>query len=211
MAEAAPGFPAGSPSGPKPWRFAARRIRNFHSRSHPFGILAEASIPERTGSSAEASVPPGVHGPKPWVRRFRSPRAEARSCPKDPRAEAQGSTGGGAPTEVPLSAGRVANPKVRLPSERSPARPKADRSPFGRFTKPAAFASAEGQARHRPPGGGFVSRPAFRLAASCLVRQDAVRLGLWLGRLSSVAGRSSRPPPIAVMKRTAIKVDSACG
>jgi hypothetical protein len=52
------GFPAGSPTGPKPWRFAARRP-GFASRPHLFGIPAEAGVPEKTGASAEASVPPG--------------------------------------------------------------------------------------------------------------------------------------------------------
>jgi hypothetical protein len=96
---------------------------------------------------------------------FRSSRAEARSCPKDPQAEACFSAGGSARTEVPLSAGLVLNPKVRCPASRFlrpkppvpkwvPPVPEGRSGARGRFTKPAAFASAKGQAR------------SFRLAAA---------------------------------------------
>jgi hypothetical protein len=136
------GFPAGSPSGPKPWRFAARRIGNLRSRSHPFGIPAEAGIPERAGSSAEASVPPGG----PW-------------------AEALGSAGCGALAEAPLSAGQVLDPKARCPARSaSPRTRRPPRSPDGRFTKHAAFASAKGQAR------------SFRLAAASSAALPPLRL-----------------------------------
>ena len=43
-----------------------------------------------------------------------------------------------------------------------PSPPEEGSVPVGRCSKPAAFASAEGQARPRPHRGGFVSRPAVR-------------------------------------------------
>jgi len=82
-AEASSGFPAGSPSGPKPWRFAVGEVE------------AEASIPALAGTSGR-SLRVRVRqdpGPKPRFRlaspwtevlghcRVRSSRAEARSCP----------------------------------------------------------------------------------------------------------------------------------
>jgi hypothetical protein len=124
LAEAGRSFPAGSPTGPKPWRFAARRIRNFHPRSHPFGMLAETSIPERTGSSAEASVPPDG----PWTEALGPAGSQlpGRSpvLPENPEPKPL-LPGGDALTEVPLSAGRILNPKVRCPACSIPTCPKA--------------------------------------------------------------------------------------
>jgi len=98
---------------------------------------------------------------------FRSSRAETRSCPTDP----------GRNPSPPVAARW---PKSRFPpgwswTRRSGVLPAGPSSPKalgsdGRFTKPAAFASAEGQARHRPPRGGFVSRPAFRFRLPCRPR-----------------------------------------
>ena len=60
-----------------------------------------------------------------------------------------------------------------------------------------------------PPGGGFVSRPALRAVASSPGgTRRSVSLGPWLGRLSSVAGRSSRPRTKAVMKIESHQADS---
>jgi hypothetical protein len=52
----------------------------------------------------------------------------------------------------------------------------------------------------RPHRGGFVSRPASAASPHRLVGQEACPLGLWRGRLSSVAGRSSLPRHEAVTK-----------
>jgi len=91
-----------------------------------------------------------VHGLASWACRFRSSRAEARSCPKV-RGRSPVSAGGSAPTCVPLSAGQESGPKSVVPSVlvRYPKVPEP-----GHLTMPAAFASAKGQAR------------SFRLAAA---------------------------------------------
>jgi hypothetical protein len=57
-------------------------------------------------------------GPKPGPARQRQSRSP-------------GSAGGDAPTEVPLSAGQVLNPKVRCPACRFPTCPKAAWKPMG--------------------------------------------------------------------------------
>lgn len=84
------------------------------------------------------------------------------------------------------------------------------RNTAGRFSKPAAFASAKGQAR------------SFRLAAASsaalpslsdhrLVRQGPDRSGCGWEGSHSVAGRSSWPRIEAVMKNESVKGESACG
>jgi hypothetical protein len=82
-AKAPSGFPAGSPSGPKPWRFA-------------FGeVEAEASLPALAVTSGRSpwfrvrqdpGPKPRFRLASPWAEalghcRVRSSRAEARSCP----------------------------------------------------------------------------------------------------------------------------------
>jgi len=117
-AEAPSGFPAGSPSGPKPWRFAVG------------GFEAEASLPALAGASGR-SLRVRVRqdpGPKPrfrlaspWAVRpwviagFAAPGPKpgpARPC----RSRSFSRAGGSARTEVPPSAGLVLNPKVRCPA-----------------------------------------------------------------------------------------------
>ena len=153
-AEASSGFPAGSPTGPKPWRFAARRIWNLRPASRLGGSSAEASVPRPAGSSAEASVPPGgpwteVLGPPvsqlpgrnpvlPGGSKGRSPRFHRwRRADRSPAFRRTGPE-----PEGPVSRLTVSHvPEGRLETD-------------GRFTKHAAFASAKGQAR------------SFRLAAA---------------------------------------------
>jgi len=125
------GFPAGSPTGPKPWRFAARQIWDLRPASRFGGPRPKPRFRVRQDPRPKPRFRLAVHEPKSRVRRFRSSRAETRSCPKEPGAEAQGSTGGGALTEIPLSAGQVLNPKVRCPACRFPTCPKAAGKPMG--------------------------------------------------------------------------------
>ena len=77
---ASSGFPAGSPSRPKPWRFAARQIRN--RSSDPRHLVVGRSL----GRKRQGPWPkPGFCLDSPWTcvpgLPFRSSRAEARSCP----------------------------------------------------------------------------------------------------------------------------------
>ena len=144
-------------------------------------------------------------------RLVRSSRAETRSCPTPPEPKFLLSRWQCACPKAPLSAGLVLDsgePVSRLfPSRRPEGRwsgpvsdnPEGKSVPDGRCSKPAATASAEGQARPRPHRGGFVSRPAVRSAGHR--SEDGARAspGLWLGRLTSVAGGSSRPRLEAVM------------
>ena len=111
------GFPAGSPSGPKPWRFAAWQFRNRGPGSchpakpppkHRFRVPAGLPL-------AEASGLPG----SPWTcvlgLPVRSSRAETRSCPTG-WGRSPVSAGGSARTCVPPSAGQEPGPKpVVLP------------------------------------------------------------------------------------------------
>jgi hypothetical protein len=167
-AEAPSGFPAGSPSGPKPWRFAAWRIRNRSSFSPPWRSLRpKPPVPRPAGFEAEASLPPDKSMDlRPGSLPLRSSRAETRSCPTKPEPK------------LPFRRWQRANRSPAFcragPESEDPVsgltrflKPEGSLVPVGRFTKPAAFAFAEGQARHRPPGGGFVSRPAVRFHPPC--------------------------------------------
>jgi hypothetical protein len=84
-AEARSGFPAGSPSGPKPRRFAAWQIGNRSSVFPPWRLLGPKPANSRpAGSLAEALVlPDRSMSRSPGFPPLRSPRAEARSCPKE--------------------------------------------------------------------------------------------------------------------------------
>ena len=204
------GFPAGSPSGPKPWRFAAWQIRNRGSGSccpadpppkHRFRVsaglpLAEASgLPGSPWTCVPGSAGFAAPGPKP------GPARQVRS-------RSPFSAGGSAPTCVPLSAGQAPGPKpVVLPFlVRHPKVPEP-----GHFTKPAAFASAKGQARSiRMAAASSAARPSLRGLIAWWDKRPS-SLGLWLGRLSTVAGRSSRPRQKAVTKTESHQADSDCG
>jgi hypothetical protein len=160
--------PAGSPSGPKPWRFAAWRIRNRSSSSHPGGSFGRSlrfrvrrdSKPKllfRLTSPWTCVLGPcrfAAPGPKPGpARQVRKPKLLPRRWQRANRGPAFCRAGPG--PEGPVSG------LIRF------LEPEGLRFRVGRFTKPAAFAFAEGQARHRPPGGGFVSRPAVRFHPPC--------------------------------------------
>ena len=127
----------------------------------------------------------------PWTcvlgLRFRSSRAEARSCPtirwpkpsprRWQRADLRPAfcrTGPDRSPFLPL----VPYPKVR---------------DLWALHEACHFRFRSRTSPQLPHGGGFVSRPGLRSTASCLVGQVAASLRLWLGRLSTVAGRSSRP------------------
>jgi hypothetical protein len=210
-AEAGAGFPAGSPTRAEALAVRRSAVRNSRPSSPHRGSSAEASVPMMAGSSAEASVPPGVHGPKSWVRRFRSSRAETRSCPTNPE-----------PKPHPRRWRRLdRSPAFRRagPEPEGPvSRLKASRLPEGRLeTLWALHEACRFRFRSRtspqlPPRGGFVSRPALASVRPAARRRPArFRLGLWLGRLSPVAGRSSRPRVNAVMKSESVQALSACG
>ena len=186
-------------------------VWNSRSSSRHLGSSAEALVPKMAGSSAEASVPPGVHGPKSWVRRFRSSRAETRSCPANPGPKPR------------LRRWRRANrsPAFRRtgPEPEGPvSRLMVSHVPEGRletggcFTKPTAFASAKGQARSFRLAAASSAALPFASARPAARRRPAWhKLRLWLGRRPSVAGRSSRPRPETVTKDRAGKAQSTCG
>jgi hypothetical protein len=151
-----------------------------------------------------------VHGPKSWViAGFAAPEPKpgpARPC----RSRSFSRAGGSARTEVPPSAGLVLNPKVRCPAcpvpwVRRPLVPMgASRSlPLSHKLKGKPAASAWRRLRQPPC---LPLRSAIHPKAICRSRP-----GLWLGRLSSVAGRSSRPHPRSVTIVPAFQAESACG
>jgi hypothetical protein len=211
-AEAASGFPAGSPTGPKPWRFAVG------------GFEAEASLPILAGTAGRS---PWFRvgrdpEPKPWFR-LASPWAvrpwviagfaapEPKPGPARPcRSRSFSRAGGGARTEVPLSAGLVPNPKVRCPAcpvprVRRPSVPMgASRSlPLSHKLKGKPAASAWRRLRQPPC---LPLRSAIHPKAICRSRP-----GLWLGRRSPVAGGLSRPHTRSVTIVPGFQVESACG
>ena len=135
------GFPAGSPSGPKPWRFAARQIRRTgvpgpavsgsaaearcRLRQESLGrSLSPAWQSRGLASAAAASQLPGLGPVLPDGARAETllPPVAAR------RLASRFCRTGGGPKPVPAFS--VADPKVRKP---------------GRFTKPATLASAKGK------------------------------------------------------------------
>jgi hypothetical protein len=206
------GFPAGSPTGPKPWRFAVG------------GFEAEASLPTLAGTAGRS---PWFRvgrdpEPKPWFR-LASPWAvrpwviagfaapEPKPGPARPcRSRSFSRAGGGARTEVPLSAGLVLNPKVRCPAcpvpwVRRPLVPMgASRSlPLSHKLKGKPAASAWRRLRQPPC---LPLRSTIHPKAICRFRP-----GLWLGRRSPVAGRLSRPHPRSVTIVSAFQANSACG
>jgi hypothetical protein len=185
-AEAFSGFPAGSPSGPKPWRFAARRIRNSRSSSLPWRFRRPKPLhPRPAGSSAEALVPPDMAmsrspGSMPDSqlpgRNPVLPDPSGTEVPSEPVAarlsEDIAFCRAGPGSWDPVSClGRSSGPKAFGPAP-VPNSPEGVSVPDGRFPKPAATAYAEGQARPRPHRGGFVSRPAVRFSRSPIRRRD---------------------------------------
>ena len=178
---ASTGFPAGSPSGPKPWRFAARQISDLRPCSRSRRCRKpKPRIRLVAGSSAEASVPPvAVHGSGSWVL-----------------------PGSQLPGRSPVLPDNLARPVCRW--QRADFRPAfagqvwtcvlaclsvfqtGVRRTVGRFSKPAAFASAKGQARSfRLAAASSAALPL--LSARCLVRQGPAA--------PAVAGKATVPLP----------------
>ena len=206
-AEAPSGFPADSPSGPKPWRFVARQLRNRGSGACLRRAVAEARFRLRQVSFGRSLSPARQPIDLRLRPAFRSSRAEARSCPTLSGAEAPSFAGGSAPTFVPLAAGQVGTEVLSRLSGSTPGglEPWAlERSlPLPHPLKGKPAASAWRRLR-QPPG------PSLD-CLDCLVGQEAASLRLWLGRLSTVAGRSSRPRPMTDMPNRFAQADSGCG
>lgn len=137
----------------------------------PFGsgpAVRDAFEPKLSGSAAGrfprpkprvclAAFEPGLRRPPCSQLPFPRGSGPARRVPESRNFPFP--AGGGAPTCVPLSAGQA--PDLRPLPACLVAVPRRARKP-GHFTKPAATASAEGQARNIRYGGGFVSRPGLR-------------------------------------------------
>ena len=185
-----PVSPAGSPTGPKPWRFAARR------RHDPEGpIFPPSAFPPPKQRFRVRRDPE----PKPWFRLDERTDRSPTHSPVDARGE----------TEVSLSAsGRPPGPGSLRPA-RSVEEPK----PFFRTV---------GASRSLPSASAWAS-PCFRIAAASSAAPPSrhrlivwwdkrpVSLRPWLGRLSSVAGRSSLPRMKAVMKNESHQGHCGCG
>lgn len=212
QAEASFRFPRGLPVraealAVRRWRFRSRSFSSHLRRAPPAEALGSASGGIRSRSPGSAWQ---VHGPKSWViAGFAAPEPKpgpARPC----RSRSFSRAGGSARTEVPPSAGLVLDPKVRCPAcpvppVRRPLVPMgASRSlPLSHKLKGKPAASA--WRRLRQP-------PCLPLRSTIRPKADGrSRPGLWLGRLPSVAGRSSRPHPRSVTIVPAIQADSACG
>ena len=163
------------------------------------------------------------HEPKPWVRLVRSSRAETRSCPTPPEPKLLLSRWQRARPRTSLSAGLVLDREIRCPA--CPFRRSEDPwsgAGSGRARRPFRFRM--GASRSLPPSHPLKGKPAIvRIAAASSAAlpsasasrrsEDRARHppGLWLGRLSSVAGGSSRPRFEAVTENESHQADSTCG
>lgn len=165
--EAASGLPRGLPVRAE--ALAVRRLANSEPKFlfPPWRFLRpKPPVPRPAGFEAEASLPPDKSMDlRPGSLPLRSSRAETRSCPTCPEPKLlprRWQRANRSPTFCRAGPGLASGVRpVRF------LKPEGSLVPGGRFTKPAAFAFAEGQARHRPPGGGFVSRPAVRFHPPC--------------------------------------------
>jgi hypothetical protein len=185
------GVPAGSPSGPKPWRFAAWRIWNSRPASRLPVTAAEALVPEPAGSLAEAAGSAWqVHEPKLWaLAGFAAPGTRPGPARQSVRPKPPFCRWRCVNPEIPLSAGQAFHPEGCPSCLPDSVRPGA--SGFGWALHEACrFRIRQRASPQLPPGGGFVSRPASARALR-LVGRKGSSLGPWPGRLSSVAGRSS--------------------
>jgi hypothetical protein len=177
----------------------------------------ESSGSRQMRCRSRGSVPPlaGRPRPKPWP------------CPDSPGPGSRPALCAvpGRNPVLPDGSGPKSLSAGRQRADSRPAfrRTGTDRNPFpslvpnpkvqdlGRFTKPATLASAKGQARSFRMAAASSAARAFARPPLCLVGQEAASLRLWLGRRSTVAGRMSRPRPIAVMKNDSVQADSGCG
>jgi hypothetical protein len=199
------GFPAGSPSGPKPWRFAS-------ADPEPESRLPPSPAPKpKLGAASGRKLRPkpqpclAVHGLASWVRRFAAPGPKPGPA-RRLRGRNPFTAGGSAPTCVPLLPDRHRAEAPRLSFDPEPEGPKP-----GRFSKPAAFASAQGQAR------------SFRLAAASSAALAFARPPhAWWDRRPLRSGRGwegSPPLPVdrlghgseAVRESESRQGDSGCG
>jgi hypothetical protein len=196
--------------GPKPWRFAAWRIWNLRSASRLRGSgKPKPSVPQPAGSSAEASVPPGspwteilglpfaVPGPKPGPARQIGAEARFRRwrrADRNPAFRRAGPEPEGPVSCLPVPRAR----RLSVPMGASRSLPLSH--PLK--GKPAIVRLAAASSAALPFAS---SRPAARR------RPAGHPLRLWLGRLSFVSERSSRPHPEAVMKKPGGQAESACG
>ena len=170
------------PSGPKPWRFAARQIRKAGGLPAP---------PSWTASLRLGSAPAGPPGTRPGGPPDRRP-AEADNPPlRSSRAEARSCPAGSGPKPFPVRWQPAGRASALLPGVRRPEGPLPPGWPrTRRSAEPwALYEACRCRIRSRaspqlPPGGGFVSRPAFRGGRrSCLVGQRILfRSGCVLGR-----------------------------
>lgn len=104
------GSPAGSPSGPKPWRFAA--WRKFRTEAPPSGRVGFQSAEAPRSPSGWISGRNRVsrlagHGPKSWALPLRSSRTRRPGPARQVEGRSLFPPGGGAQTEVPPSAGPI--------------------------------------------------------------------------------------------------------
>ncbi|MEA3029628.1 MAG: hypothetical protein QOG13_953 [Sphingomonadales bacterium] len=115
--------------------------------------------------------------PKPWFRLTamdRNPGSAGFAAPgpkpgpaRQIRSRSSFLAGGGALTEVPLSAGQVLGPEGPVSRLMVSHVPEGRLETGGRFTKPAAFASAKGQARSFRLAAASSAALAFRFRPPC--------------------------------------------
>jgi hypothetical protein len=185
-----PVSPAGSPTGPKPWRFAARRRHDPEGPTFP----PFASPPPKQRFRVRRDP-----GSKPWFRLGRCANRSSIHLPVDAFRE----------TGVPLPASnRASGPRSFRPARS--------------VLRAEALFRTVGASRSLPSASAWAS-PCFRIAAASsaapplrhrlIVWWDKrpVSLGPWLGRLSSVAGRSSLPRRKAVTKNESHQGPCGCG
>jgi hypothetical protein len=228
-----------SPSGPKPlrcprWlpvRAEALAVRRSADSELAFLFQAIGVVMDRSPRHRRRQDPwpkpwfrLTVHEPKPWVpprsqlpgRNPVLPDPSGAEAPSEPVAarlsEDIAFCRAGPESEDPVS---CLGPFRRSEDLWSGTGPRRARRPF-RFRM--------GASRSLPPSHPLKGKPVLvRIAAASSAAlpsasagrqsEDGTRRppGLWLGRLSPVAGRSSRPRPEAVTDSESHQADSACG
>jgi hypothetical protein len=178
------------------------------------GSEAEASSSDRGDPKAEAPSSPGwilkaeaswsawqAMDRNPGSCRFAAPGSENPVLPDVPLAEASFPPVAALRTEVPLSAGLTFGSED--PPDRPglvPSAPEGASGPGWALLEACRLCIRIRASPQLPPSGGFVSRPAFPRRLLFVWWDNEARFASWpwLGRLSSVAGRSSRPRRKAV-------------
>ena len=169
------GFPAGSPTGPKPWRFAARQFRNRGSVSRHRRAVAEARFRLRQDSFGRSLSPA-------WQPLdFRLRPAVSQLPGRNPvLPDAVGTEVPSAPVAARRLASRFLPDRRRTEIRCLPFRSRTRGFDTLGALRSLPLTHPLKASPQLPHGGGFVSRPGLRFTAS-IAWWDKRRLGSGCG------------------------------